>query len=510
MTTRFASIHRVFQLGLLRIASLLVPGEQRAEWSREWHSELWHVRQACAPMGTVSREGEREVTAFCAGALHDALWLRQQHWQRRSPLVAWQGSAAQCTLVLAAVGIVTYAVALLLPGVRAQRSLTLLQASPGLVLIQEQRQNDTSSPTISPKQFRGWKEQKQLCFDGFAFYRVMQESVSTESHPEAGWGVARASSNLFVLLGLPVRFADAQGKVDGDLPKVILSEELWKKEFGANPLVAGSVVRVGLRKARIAGVAPNGFWGLPGKVDAWLLEPDSEMVSGSLGYVVAHLTASGKSRMWSSRIPITAYKADETEDNLLGVSLDRGTPSQWAVFVFAVFLGFLALPATTSVSLGDYSLSPKRTSWSNRLHRWSFLSAKIALLLPIVYFVSLDLAYGPTTFNSTTAVYIQLVSSFSICLFGLRWVLRDQRRRCPVCLRRVVHPAHVGYASRMFLAWNGTEMICMSGHTLLHVPEMPTSWFSTQRWLYLDTSWGFLFPDGDVEKKELITGFSSN
>ncbi len=28
--------------------------------------------------------------------------------------------------------------------------------------------------------------------------------------------------------------------------------------------------------------------------------------------------------------------------------------------------------------------------------------------------------------------------------------------------------------------------------TLLHVPALPTSWFGTQRWLYLDTSWKFL------------------
>jgi hypothetical protein len=57
----------------------------------------------------------------------------------------------------------------------------------------------------------------------------------------------------------------------------------------------------------------------------------------------------------------------------------------------------------------------------------------------------------------------------------------------------VEHPAQVGQASRTFLAWNGTELMCMDGHTLLHVPGMPTSWFSVQRWLYLDTSWEFLF-----------------
>jgi hypothetical protein len=31
---------------------------------------------------------------------------------------------------------------------------------------------------------------------------------------------------------------------------------------------------------------------------------------------------------------------------------------------------------------------------------------------------------------------------------------------------------------------------------LLHVPDIPTSWFSSQRWLYLDPSWSALFPVG--------------
>jgi hypothetical protein len=49
----------------------------------------------------------------------------------------------------------------------------------------------------------------------------------------------------------------------------------------------------------------------------------------------------------------------------------------------------------------------------------------------------------------------------------------------------------------------------MGGHTLLHVPGLPTSWFSTQRWLYLDTSWGFLFAaSGSAIKSETISGLT--
>ena len=62
-----------------------------------------------------------------------------------------------------------------------------------------------------------------------------------------------------------------------------------------------------------------------------------------------------------------------------------------------------------------------------------FLGAKMALLLPTVYLASLDLAYWHTTTYSIGAQYIQLISTFTMGLFGLRWILLDQRTRCP-CL----------------------------------------------------------------------------
>jgi hypothetical protein len=115
------------------------------------------------------------------------------------------------------------------------------------------------------------------------------------------------------------------------------------------------------------------------------------------------------------------------------------------------------------------------------------------LILLIAYFLSVDLAYWHSSVFSPSGTYVQFVSSFAVCLFAMRWALLDQRQRCPVCLRRVTHPAQVGLVSRTFLSWNGTELICAGGHTLLHIPGLPTSWFSTPRWLYLDTTWDFLF-----------------
>jgi len=234
--------------------------------------------------------------------------------------------------------------------------------------------------------------------------------------------------------------------------------------------------------------------------------PQCRHRTGRHGLRIAHLTAEGQAEMWASCVHIAVDGPDEAED-LMGVSLTQRRYGPQTLYLFAIFLAMLSLPAITSVSLGEYSLNPHCTSWQSRLHRWSFLIVKIALLLPIVYVASLDLAYGCATFGREQAGYIQLISSFTLCIFGLRWALKDQRQRCPVCLRKVAHPAQVGQASRTFLDWNGTEMMCMGGHTLLHVPSLPTSWFSTQRWLYLDPSWAFLFAgSGAGMENEAIAG----
>jgi hypothetical protein len=171
----------------------------------------------------------------------------------------------------------------------------------------------------------------------------------------------------------------------------------------------------------------------------------------------------------------------------LGASLNSNLPSM-ASFTFALALrcsftlvafSCFFLPAAISRSHGD---GPR---WS----RWIILSAKIAFILPVVFFGLLKLM----SLSSANPAPIQLLASLAGGSLAFRWVLRDQRQRCPVCLRLLTNPVRVGQASQNFLGWNGTELICARGHGLLHVPETPTSWFSTQRWLYLDPSWNSLF-----------------
>jgi hypothetical protein len=451
------------------------------------------VRQACTPEHGISWAAEREVAAFCFGAFEDARCLRDQREKKLISRGTATGSATQCLRLLIGLVAVSYGIAQLLPSVSAILHPPHYHDARNLMLIHDAHTTGDSTATISAEQYQLWQQRRQDIFDGFAFYQLVQEPLSNPSHAHAARKVAIASANLFELLGLPIHFA--LDKTHSARPTLILSDETWKKEFGGDPSIVGRILQVGSRQAVIGGIAPTGTWRLPGKVDAWLLEPNTEAFSDRMGFVVAHLKSSPEHARWGASWHMSAPTPDGPPDDFSCVSLTERTRGPNGIFLFAVILACLALPATTSLPLGEYRPSSRRLPWSKRLHRWCFLGCKIALLLPIVYFVSLDLAHLRPTLDPISSEYIQLVSSFSICLFGLRWSLRDQRQRCPVCLGKLTHPARVGQPSRTFLAWNGTELICVGGHGLLHVPEMPTSWFSTQRWLYLDSSWEVLFAE---------------
>jgi len=485
------------QNGMLCLVSILVRAGQRAEWRREWRSELWHVRRSLSEDGRLSWAAQREIAAFCLGSLQDASCLRREC--RPCPQPRISGAAGQCLLRLSTVLAVCFVVASLLPGVDAERDPARFQVKPGVIFIQKFSSPDSFGPSISPALFRDWKNTRQRYFDEFAFYRTLHEKAVLPARRAADWTVTHASLNLFAMLGLQLPFDPAPSSESDELPPVILSHDSWRRDFAYAPDVTGRIIHIGNRIGRIAGVMPYGIWRLPDSPDAWFLERDSQLTHPSVdarGYLVAHLSRVGQAWMTGTSVPISVRgDTDDDDVEFYGVSFAGRLRGPWGMFEFALILSLLALPAVTSVTLGESNYSSHRPSRKRTLLRWAFLAAKFFLIAAIAYFASLDLAWWNSSNYSPLAEFSQLAWAFTICLFGFRWALADQRQRCPVCLRRVTHPAQVGLASRTFLGWNGTEMICMGGHTLLHVPSLPTSWFGGQRWLYLDTSWEFLFAD---------------
>jgi hypothetical protein len=151
---------------------------------------------------------------------------------------------------------------------------------------------------------------------------------------------------------------------------------------------------------------------------------------------------------------------------------------------------WLVLRAFPSMALGGYPSSRDSARWAIRLRRWAFFSTKVALLLPNVILGALDLEY---LLGSIAGVHLEGLALPAAWFLAVRWLLRDQQQRCPICPRLLINTVGIGQASQTFLGWYGTELMCAKGHGLLHVAEIPTSSSSTTRWIQLDPSWSGLF-----------------
>ena len=153
-----------------------------------------------------------------------------------------------------------------------------------------------------------------------------------------------------------------------------------------------------------------------------------------------------------------------------------------------LLLTSMLLPATR-LAMGRAPVHRHPLPWQRRLRRGLFMALKIALLQPVMLagFVTL-LWLGLLVPIAPTA------GLFTTWTLAFRWVIQDQRSRCPVCLRLLTNPVSVGNASHTFLEWYGAESMCSRGHGVLHVPELSASYSGKRRWLRLDHSWSGLFP----------------
>ena len=141
-------------------------------------------------------------------------------------------------------------------------------------------------------------------------------------------------------------------------------------------------------------------------------------------------------------------------------SPSKAIGNQWVAYPVILLVSAALLPAVADVSLGEFPAKPR---W------WLFLIGKIVLVIPIVLFGTIDLMSFVARVVAPHGIMVGAV-------IGFRWVLTDQRHRCPVCLRLVVRPLTFGAASRTLLDWYGTELVCAQGHGCMHLPEIHASY----------------------------------
>jgi hypothetical protein len=202
--------------------------------------------------------------------------------------------------------------------------------------------------------------------------------------------------------------------------------------------------------------------------------------------VFPDLPSFGESRLLDSPIRCLVLLAILAAISGAGALLRRGGPHLTATLVPAVTLmfipGWLVARVTTAMSLRD---SPGALYGAKLL---TFFAAKMILMLAISIFTVAFIVGGGERFIAWAGQF-----PYWAAFLAIRWALKDQRDRCPVCLRRLGNTVSIGDRSKVFLEWHGTESMCLKGHGLLRVPENPEIGYHGQRWLQFDPFCAGLF-----------------
>ncbi len=213
----------------------------------------------------------------------------------------------------------------------------------------------------------------------------------------------------------------------------------------------------------------------------WVGEADFLLLAATLALVVTAAFTRG--------FPITqalaAMAAGHPARRLLATEGPTGT-----LIVYTVPILFACAASLTIAGLRHLSV---------HLHGWryaGFFAAKTTALLLLVTLLWIE---GGTLLRAhlhNSAIRIlggamaATLAYIAIFAVALVWSFDDQRRRCPVCLRRLALPVAIGTWGSTFQPAI-TELLCENGHGALAMREgQPVQ---LDRWTVLDESWRDLF-----------------
>jgi len=442
----------------LELLSLLLPVQRRYTWLSEWNAELWHVRAEC---------GWIAAFRLLRGAFADARELRAvtekdvpAGW---SVMLPWLQSRVgthswlRPFVLSLAIFLIMAGAAMCVPGAREVLLSRSYNTPSPIVLLK-----DAEHPSISYATYAEWTRRRQSIFDEFGFYTVQKRYVNGER-----LRVATASSNLIRMLGLGGSGADG----------------MYLSYAAAKRLGYPSQVRVGGQMVRVQGVLPRTTLKLWDDPEAIVLS--DRLPAGMHGHVLGAVAQGAPDINWGFAVT----QRMQPPMHIHVTPLEERVLMPGRAFLFACVILLFALPGTRPLAREDGLRMPMRLRWRPAM----FIGAQIILLLGAAYLGSLAIAMSLAFQRPEDVSGVQAFAAFLLLLPTIRLTLRSNRHRCPCCLRKLGHPARVGQPSAAFLNWYGTELLCAQGHGMVHIPDMPTTWFSEPRWMPLDSSWAVLF-----------------
>lgn len=138
----------------------------------------------------------------------------------------------------------------------------------------------------------------------------------------------------------------------------------------------------------------------------------------------------------------------------------------------------LVVLATAPLRFTEYTVKERAPSLLIRLRRCGFLGVKLALLPSAMFLVTFALV--PIFPAAPVLLLVGMI-------FGFRWILADQRRRCPVCLHYLCNPSESGNRTHVLVGSHVKKLTCAHGHGALYVPSTVTTW-AVQEWEFSETA----------------------
>jgi len=140
------------------------------------------------------------------------------------------------------------------PGREPQRVVVVTSVNPASGF-----QSDASA--VSVPNYLDWRESKDVFADMAAADEYRTANLTSQAHPQA-LHAAAVSPNFFRVLDvypeLGRTFADGEGQSGRDRV-VILSHELWERQFGSDSSLLGHVIRINRENYTVIGVMPASF-----------------------------------------------------------------------------------------------------------------------------------------------------------------------------------------------------------------------------------------------------------
>jgi putative ABC transport system permease protein len=259
-----------FWLWLIRIIGVIVPRRLRADWRQEWEAELRYREALLSDWDRLDLRHRFDLLWRSTSAFWDALWLQPQRWEdemfqdlRYGLRLLWKNPGfalvAVFTLALGICGVTTQFsivdAALLrgLPFPEADRLVRISMRDPSWA-----PERDYSLSAADVLEFA----QKQQSFEGLAQYLFAGSFIVTIHETPQRLSGSHVTSNFFSILGVKPAMGRDFSESD-DQPGVervaIISDALWRSEFGSDANILGRKLRLNGQPATVIGVMPPGF-----------------------------------------------------------------------------------------------------------------------------------------------------------------------------------------------------------------------------------------------------------